>query len=104
MDEDIDLTQTCPNCANPNIIKNRKGQIVCRDCGTISPAGEVVRIGIYERIKRVIIPKTKKKKKPKRKKPKKTKKKKLKIRNIKLKNLLRRKRPMKRQKKKPKKE
>lgn len=72
-EEDLDLTNTCPLCASPKVSTNRKGQRICRDCGNIAPAGEVVEGGIYSKIKGIFKVKRKKKIK-KSKKDKKTKK------------------------------
>ncbi len=50
-EEDLDLTKTCPSCAGHNVSTNRIGQIICRDCGNITPAGSVVSERIYSKIK-----------------------------------------------------
>ena len=66
-EEDLDLTKTCPSCASPNISYNKEGQIICRDCGYISPAGKVFGFGIYSKIKGIFRAKKKKSKKIKKK-------------------------------------
>jgi len=63
--EDLDLSNPCPLCASPNVITNKKGQRVCRDCGNIAPAGSVVSTGVFSKIKGIFAIGKKEQAKPK---------------------------------------